>query len=286
MMSGKINNAYSSRLSPDTLLLATDGAVVLTVTVAVTGPFTLIEAGTEHVERGGVPAQLSDTNWLKPPLGVRSRLYVAVWPGAMLRELGLVVLKEKSAPIPVASTVCGLFGALSDIESWAARVPPAVGAKVMLMVQLPRAGMLVPHVFVWVKSVVFPLAKEIPDMVKDADPWFVNVTDCAGEFAPIVIVGENVKEDVERLAMGAPTPPVILRIRALEVSAIHKLPLGSTANPCGKLRHACLGASPSPQNPRMLPAIVTMNPVPVRTSRITLLLVSAIKIFPAVSPVI
>ncbi len=52
-------------------------------------------------------------------------------------------------PVPLRLTLCGLFGALSVIDSVPVRVPVTVGVKVTLIVQLAPAATEVPHVFVW-----------------------------------------------------------------------------------------------------------------------------------------
>jgi hypothetical protein len=52
-------------------------------------------------------------------------------------------------PVPVTPTACGLFKALSVIASVAVRVPPAVGVKVTLIVQVPPAATELPQVLLW-----------------------------------------------------------------------------------------------------------------------------------------
>ncbi len=52
-------------------------------------------------------------------------------------------------PVPLRLTLCGLFGALSVIDTVPVRVPVAVGVKVTLMVQLAPATTEAPQVFVW-----------------------------------------------------------------------------------------------------------------------------------------
>jgi hypothetical protein len=59
---------------------------------------------------------------------------------------------EKSCPAPVRLTVCGLFEALSVIESIAVRAPLAVGLKTTPMEQLAPAAKLLPQELVATKS--------------------------------------------------------------------------------------------------------------------------------------
>jgi hypothetical protein len=79
-------------------------------------------------------------------------------------------------PVPVRATVCGLPEALSATASEAVRVPAAVGLKDTLMVQLPPAASVAPHVCVWEKSVPLVPVNEYPEMVKEAAPVLVRVT--------------------------------------------------------------------------------------------------------------
>ena len=73
-----------TRRPPGTL---EEGAVVVTVTVAVAGCMPSIETfegDTMHEAYAGAPAHEKFTPWLRPPLGVTLREYVAVWPGLTL----------------------------------------------------------------------------------------------------------------------------------------------------------------------------------------------------------
>ena len=56
--------------------------------------------------------------------------------------------------VPVRAAVCGLFSALSVIVRVPVMVPVMVGAKLMLMVQLPLAAIVLPQVFVCVNPEV------------------------------------------------------------------------------------------------------------------------------------
>jgi hypothetical protein len=83
------------------------------------------------------------------------------------------------APVPVRETVCGLPVALSVIETFAVRVPAAVGVKVTLIVQLALAFTLPPQVLVSAKSPL--LVPVIAMLVREsaAEPLLVSVTFCA-----------------------------------------------------------------------------------------------------------
>lgn len=77
---------------------------------------------------------------------------------------------EGAGLVPVKLADCGDPAASSVTVSLPVRVPPAVGVKVTLMVQLEERD--VPQLFVCAKS---PLA-EIPEMLSGALPVFVNLT--------------------------------------------------------------------------------------------------------------
>jgi hypothetical protein len=81
-------------------------------------------------------------------------------------------VKVKSSPVPVSATLCGLPTALSVMVRAPVLVPPAVGLKVTLRVQLLPAATLAPQVFVWEKS---PLAVMLV-MLRTTLPVFLSVT--------------------------------------------------------------------------------------------------------------
>jgi hypothetical protein len=86
-------------------------------------------------------------------------------------------------------------------------VPPAVGLKVTLMVQLAVAATLEPQVLVSEKS---PLV-EIPAMLRAAFPVLLSVTVWGLLLVPSGCAGK-VKEVGERLTAGAVPVPVRLRV--------------------------------------------------------------------------
>ena len=59
---------------------------------------------------------------------------------------------ELEAPVPVSDTFCGLLEAESVSVSVPVRVPPAVGVKVTLTVQLAPAARLLPQLLLCEKS--------------------------------------------------------------------------------------------------------------------------------------
>lgn len=74
---------------------------------------------------------------------------MAVDPGVTVAELE-VTESEKSGdpPVPESDMVCGLSGALSEIETDAERAPEAAGVKVTPIAQFAPKGRFVPHIFV------------------------------------------------------------------------------------------------------------------------------------------
>ena len=83
-------------------------------------------------------------------------------------------------PVPVRVTLWGLPEASSVTLTVPERVPPAVGVKVMLMLQFAAAARLAPQVLVWAKS---PLAAML-EILSVTFPEFVSFTDCAALVVP------------------------------------------------------------------------------------------------------
>jgi hypothetical protein len=79
-------------------------------------------------------------------------------------------------PVPVSPITCGLPGALSTMETTAARVPVLVGANVTLIVQLAPGATEAPHVLVSPKSAPFTPVTERVEMSSGPVPLFDNVT--------------------------------------------------------------------------------------------------------------
>ena len=102
-------------------------AAVVTVTIAVcaAAPLSAIVLGdTAHADPAGPPLQLNATLAAELPAGATAINKLAVCPAltVALAEPGVM---EKSKPLPVSATVCGLFPALSVIFSVPVLVPPA-----------------------------------------------------------------------------------------------------------------------------------------------------------------
>ena len=78
----------------------------------------------------------------------------------------------KSSPVPERVMVCGLPSAVSTTAMAPVLVPPLVGLKVMLKVQLALTATLEPQLLFWEAS---PLTATLM-MLRDAPPVFVRVT--------------------------------------------------------------------------------------------------------------
>jgi hypothetical protein len=104
-------------------------------------PFKLTEEGvTEQIASGGVPEQAKETVPLKPLTDATCAANDPVSPVVIVAELlALPLVIEKSDPLPVKLTVCGLPFASSAIRSEAFLFPAPVGAKVTEIVQVADA---------------------------------------------------------------------------------------------------------------------------------------------------
>jgi hypothetical protein len=131
---------------------------------------------------------------------------VADAPALRLNVVGELEI-EKSTPVPLKLTACGLPDALSVTLSVPVRAPVAVGVKVTLIVQLDPAVNADPQLLVWLK---LPLAAMLL-MASDAVPLFESVTGCdvLGVFNG---VAANVRLVGEREAPGEVATPVPLRL--------------------------------------------------------------------------
>jgi hypothetical protein len=89
--------------------------------------------------------------------------------------------REKSVPVPVNETLCGLPDVLSVIVMLAARFPEAVGVKVTLIVHFAptaRFELFTGQVSVCAKSPLLVPLRAILEIVTAAVPVFVRVTPC------------------------------------------------------------------------------------------------------------
>lgn len=79
---------------------------------------------------------------------------------------------EKSWPVPLRATLCGLSEALSEMLRVPVLVPPATGLNVTEIVQLAPALTLLPQVLFWEKS---PLVATLV-ITNEALPVLVSIT--------------------------------------------------------------------------------------------------------------
>lgn len=132
--------------------------------------------------------------------GCGALVVVTVWV-AKVRVVGKRVTVGAGPPIPLNEIVCGLFAALSVMVTDPYRLPLAVGAKVMLRVQLAPLPTLEPHELVSAKSPVV----ETLVMIKGEPPMLFKFTD-SGVLVVPTTWEEKVRLEVERLTAGAATP--------------------------------------------------------------------------------
>src|SRR5262249_17504248 len=88
-------------------------------------------------------------------------------------------------PVPESAIVCGVPGALSEMETDDERGPTVVGANVMLIVQAPAGSSVFPQLFASAKSPTLPAEIEILLIVRDTPPTFVTVTDSGLLVTPV-----------------------------------------------------------------------------------------------------
>lgn len=155
-----------------------DPAVVETVTATAVlwVPSSVTRPGlTVQEDSNGAPEQASSTVALNPPSGATVKGYVAVPPTIIFLE-GTDAASEKSCPVPVSATVCGLVTELSAIDNVPTTCPEAEGENVTLIVQFELAASDVPQLSVSAKAARLDLMLEIVSAVL---PVFVSVTVCA-----------------------------------------------------------------------------------------------------------
>ena len=125
---------------------------------------------------------LSITFWLFLRVNVFAALFVPTLVGEYVALAGVNV--AWALPVPDSDTVCGLFVALSVIESVPVRDPVWVGLKVTLIAQLLPAARVLPQLFVCEKS---PLVAMLL-MSSVALPPLVSVAVFAALFASTMTV--------------------------------------------------------------------------------------------------
>jgi hypothetical protein len=142
--------------------------------VAAADPLSATELGvTAHVDSDGAPVQASATVWLKPPAGETATEKFAVCPAETLIDAEEVTASEKSCPVPLSATVCGLPGALSFIVNVPSLVPATVGSKETLTAQLAPAATVLPQALSIAKSAGLAVTLV---MLSGALPLFVKFT--------------------------------------------------------------------------------------------------------------
>ena len=107
---------------------------------------------------------------------------MAVWPAVTVAVVAppLPGPSDKSVPVPVRLTVCGLPASLSVMVTAAFRLPVKVGAKLTGIVQLAPALTLAPQVSApFATSALFAPPITMPLTVNVPAPLFVSVTVCA-----------------------------------------------------------------------------------------------------------
>ena len=207
--------------------------VVVTVTVTFVGlePLSFTEPGdTEHVDIAGAPVQLSVTVWLNPPRGATAIVYWALCPGVTVALDEEDRATEKSSPIPLSGTVCGLLIALSVIVRTPFLWPLVVGSKNTPMEQFAPGAMGLPQELSGAKSL--GLAATLVTVTTES-PVLVNVTVCGRPDVPTYWLGKATI-DGDTLTPVTPVPvkgtacwpPVALSVTTIEAFA--------TPNPVGE----------------------------------------------------
>ena len=118
----------------------------VTVAVEVFAPSTVTDEGeTEQLAIGGAPLQPKETAWLNPPAGLTVSALVADCPAVTVTKVGEAD-SEKSAPVPVKLTLCGLARASSATLTLALLAPLEVGANFTPKKhELPALRLLAPN---------------------------------------------------------------------------------------------------------------------------------------------
>jgi len=128
------------------------------------------------------------------------------WPPKARAAVDSVTIGT-ATPVPLSVTDCGELAALSVIVKLADRLPAAVGAKVMLTVQVPAGAMLLPtQVFVLVKSPGLVPVMLTALTVKAAFPLFVIVIAWPALVVPIFWLA-NVRLTGKSMTPGASATP-------------------------------------------------------------------------------
>jgi hypothetical protein len=141
--------------------------------------------------------------------------------------------------VPVRPTVCGEAAALSVTETFAVRVPAAVGSNVTVILQVPATAMGDVQLLVSVKSEGSVPVIAMVVKVSGAVPGFDRVTVCVASATP-TSVEANVSEVGENEISGTPVPvpdnvadcvePVVLPALSVTVTLALRLPAAFGVN--------------------------------------------------------
>jgi hypothetical protein len=130
-----------------------------------------------------------------PPRGLTLIVNFTDCPCFTAAEFGLAEI-EKSTPVPVRTTVCGLPDALSGMLRDPDCIPPAVGRKLIEIVHVAVGASEYGQLLPWTKGPEML----IPEMVNAALPVLVIVIVCAALVVPtscaakLKLAGDNERE--------------------------------------------------------------------------------------------
>jgi hypothetical protein len=180
---GKMRNPSNGRRRQPTPGVAMEGAVVVTCTenVVAVFPFGVAEASEGmQVDLRGAPVQLSATVPLNPLIGVTCRLKVAGLPArtVAVAEPPGARSTEKSVPVPVSPTDCGLPGELSMNCKDAVSAPVVLGVNATLTEHVVLTPTVAPLQLLALIEKSTPLAPLTATalIVRPAEPLFITIT--------------------------------------------------------------------------------------------------------------
>lgn len=215
------------------------------------------------------------------------KVAVKLWPACILSSAPLfdvtlrLQLGGATVPVPVRLAICGLPAPLSVTASEAVRRPVPAGLNIMLIMQAPSAGTLVPQVLVWAKSALFVPTIAMLEIESAAVPPFVSAIICAElplpsvSFAKFRLVGERptvtdgftVRINVWTALLPTPLVAVIVILNGLPVAEAG-VPLST---PVAALNVTPLGNAPVSLSVGVgKPVAVTMNVPAVPTANVVL----------------
>src|SRR5579872_4179458 len=155
-----------------------------------------------QVDCDGPPEQLSATLCANPPATATEKL--AVCPGLTVAVDAPLAVMEKSWPLPISATVCGVFAALSAIVNVPVLVPLVAGSKKTPIAQLEPPATVLPQAFSKPKSLLLVVTLV---MLSGVPPLFVIVTLCGKPDVPTNCAGKVIVDGViETCGAVAPVP--------------------------------------------------------------------------------